>query len=139
MDPHNIKIPDYNVVASVLPGSVNVLRLALHPREGDKATVIGDYPFLPNQDTRVFLMFCLAGAEAAAHTAAGFLKPGHSVGIDEKKIIGVCDAIVRAVMKVAQSAILGPDGKSQIRVAEGGVIPGDIRSILGQDNGIEPK
>lgn len=134
-DPHNIKQPDYNLVAMVMPGTINVIRLGLVKPGQKEAILVGDFGYLPNLDPNLYFGFMTGCAEAAARAVAGVLKDGHHVVVDGASIKNTTDAVVKAVMRKAQSSIIAPDGKSRtLNVDKNGAIPGDIREVLGLDS-----
>lgn len=124
---------DFLVAAIVVEGTLNVIRVIITPQylnKGHKVIVVGDFVFHPNMQPIIFKSTVDVACGAAGRVAAGFMKPGKTVGINAEAIFSTVDLVIEAVRRKAASAIVGPDGKRVLPLGEHGVLQGSISEVL---------
>ncbi len=124
--------PDWSLIAMIVNGTINVVRIAIAPRlvhKGHEVIIVGDYVFHPRMDPRMFKATIDLSCAAAGRAAAGFAKL-KVVVINPEAIFGVADMAIEATRRKLSSAIIGPDGNRQVEMDKDGTIKGDINEIL---------
>lgn len=124
------------VTATVMPGTLNVVRVIIMPRfqhkGGGDIVHVGDYLFVPGMTPEFFKIMIDISLNAAGKAAAGFMKGGKQIGVNPSAALSVIDLVIEAVKRKVAGAILSPDGKTKSisGVEKNGVIKGDITEFL---------